>query len=67
MTMLAHARSPQMLQGQDTRDASASVGTPHLAMIGRFFKFALGMLLFIAVVSAIMAVRVIAWFPHFHQ
>jgi hypothetical protein len=67
MTMLAHARSPHMLRGQDTREASASVGTPHLAMTGRFFKFVMGMLLFMAVVAGIIAVKVVAWVPLFHN
>lgn len=67
MTMLAHTRSPHMLQTRDARVGSVSIGAPHLAMIGRFLKFVLGALLFVAVATAIMAVRFVAWFPHFHQ
>ena len=64
MTMLAHARSPYLPRRQDTI-ARVSIATPHLDMIRRFFKFVVGMLLCMAVVAGVMAVKVVAWFPHF--
>jgi hypothetical protein len=66
MTMLTHARSPYLPQRQDTI-ARVSIGTPHLEMIWRFFKFTMGMLLCMAIVAGVIAVKVVAWFPHFHN
>jgi hypothetical protein len=47
--------------------ARASIATPHLETIRRFFKFVMSAPLFMAVAAGIMAVRVVAWFPHFHN
>jgi hypothetical protein len=64
--MLAHARSPYLPERQATI-ARVSIGTPHLEMIRRFFKFVMGMLLCMAIAAGVIAVKVVAWVPLFHN
>lgn len=64
MTMFVHAHSAHVLREMRS---SASIAAPHTAMIRRFFKFVLAVVVFTAAVAGIMAIRVVAWFPHFHQ
>jgi hypothetical protein len=67
MTMIIHARDHQLLRGYGVRTADASRGASHLAMIKRFAKFTLSIALIAIVVTAVMAIRVVAWFPPFHH
>jgi hypothetical protein len=66
MTMITHAHSP-LLQGHGVSNADGSTGASHLAMIKRFAKFTLSIALIAIVMTAIMAIRVVAWFPPFHH
>lgn len=65
MTMLTHARSPHDLQGHDAHAAGASIGAPHLAMIGRFAKFVLTLAGFVIVITAIASLKLAIYFPGF--
>ena len=65
MTMINHAQGHQFLQGHDAADGFPAAS--HIAMIKRFAKFTLSAALVAIVVTAIMAIRVVAWFPPFHH
>ena len=67
MTMITHAHGRQLLQGYHAGTADASNAASHVAMIKRFAKFVLSMALIAIVMTAIMAIRVVAWFPPFHH
>jgi hypothetical protein len=67
MTMITHAHGRQLLQGYSVGTADASRATSHIAMIKRFAKFTLSMALIAIVMTAVMAIKVVAWFPPFHH
>jgi hypothetical protein len=67
MTMMTHAHGRQLLQGHGIGTADAFPAASHIAMIKRFAKFVLSMVLIAIVMTAIMAIRVVTWFPPFHH
>jgi hypothetical protein len=67
MTMIAHTHGRQLLQGYGVSTAIGSGAAAHVAMIKRFVKFTLSIAFIAIVVTAVMAIRVVAWFPPFHH
>jgi hypothetical protein len=68
MTMMTHAHSPHLLQDHSSSStADVSNATSHLAMIKRFAKFALTLVLFVLALAGIMAIRFLVWMPPFHH
>jgi hypothetical protein len=66
MTMITHTHNPNLLH----RDASVAQQwdtASHVAIIKRFAKVTLSIVLIAIVVTAVMAIRVVAWFPPFHH
>jgi hypothetical protein len=61
MTMITHA------QGYSVGTADASRAASHIAMIKRFAKFTLSMAFIAIVMTAVMAIKVVAWFPPLHH
>ena len=67
MTMMTHAHDPHMLQGHSVGATEIAGAQSHLAMIKRFVKFALTLVLFVLALAGIMAIRFVAWMPPFHH
>jgi hypothetical protein len=67
MTTMTHAHGRQLPQDYAVGTADASRAASHVAMIKRFARFVLSMALIAIVMTAIMAIRVVAWFPPFHH
>jgi hypothetical protein len=67
MTMITHPHGRQMPQGRGVGAVDGFRAASHVAMIKRFAKFTLSAALVAIVVTAIMAIRVVAWFPPFHH
>jgi hypothetical protein len=67
MTMTTHAHGRQLLQGYSVGTADASRAASHIAMIKRFAKFTLSMAFIAIVMTAVMAIKVVAWFPPLHH
>jgi hypothetical protein len=66
MTMMTHTHNPHLLQNHSS-SAGVSNAASHVAMIKRFAGFVLSMALIAIVMTAIMAIKVVAWFPPFHH
>jgi hypothetical protein len=67
MTVTTHAYDADLLQDRGSTTTGVANATSHVAMIMRFVKFALSLVLIAIVVTAVMAIRVVAWFPPFHH
>ena len=67
MTMITHAHGRRLLQGHNVSTTDGSDAASHVAMIKRFAKFTLSIALIAIVVTAVMAIRGVAWFPPFHH
>ena len=67
MTMVTHTNARQMPQGRGVGAVASFHPASHVAMIKRFVKFTLSAALVAIVVTAIMAIKVVAWFPPFHH
>jgi hypothetical protein len=65
MTTMRHAHSPRLTQGRGIDAAGVSAASSHVAIIMRFAKFAAALALIAIAVAAIVAIRVVAWFPPF--
>jgi hypothetical protein len=63
MTMLTHARTPHDLRGYDAQATGASIGAPHLAMIGRFARFVLTLAGFVIAVTAVASLKLAIYLP----
>lgn len=67
MTMTTHAYDADLLQDRGSATTGVANATSHMAIIKRFAKFTLSLVLIATVVTAVMAIRVVAWFPPFHH
>jgi hypothetical protein len=66
MTMMTHTHTPHLLQNHSS-STSISNAASHVAMIKRFARFVLSIALIAIVMTAIMAIKIVAWFPPFHH
>jgi hypothetical protein len=67
MTMITHAHGRRLPHGYGASTTDGSNAASHIAMIKRFAKFTLSIALIAIAVTAIMAIKVVAWFPPFHH
>ena len=66
MSLLTHARDMLPIGAYErTAPSDTAAAGSHAAMIKRFCKFALTMLLFTLVIAAIVALKSAIWIPHF--